>query len=357
MSAHSLTDTNGDRGMVKVMGMVLFSLFLLSLFLFSVARLLGVGVGADESDSLMRNALISRIEPVGQVRTSADELPHGEGIEVAAAAERSGEELVNGVCAGCHQSGAGGAPLLGDEEAWAERREEGLDYLVSSVVNGKGSMPARGGSDYSDEEIRRAVQHIALFEEEAPAAESEEAAATEQADAAGAQEPTDPVAVEGEDADSTNDMAADDDAAVDENDMAADEAPPGTGTVKELDPTEESGEAEAEGGAGSEATSEAAGGGSADLVALIGSGEAPQGMADNVKGAVDGVCAGCHIAGAAGAPKLGDVDAWTPRAEMGLAALTESVANGKGAMPARGGSQLTDEEIPVAIEYLISKQP
>lgn len=326
MSAHSLTDTNDDRGMVKVMGMVLFSLFLLSLFLFSTARLLGVGAGEDESDRLMRNALISRIEPVGQVRTSADDLPQAGGTEVAAAgggAERSGEELVGGVCAGCHQSGAAGAPMLGDEEAWAERREAGLDNLVASVINGKGSMPARGGSDYSDEEIRRAVQHIALFEEEAAPAE---AAPEEEAAAAG----------EGEG--ETGDAASAEAAADDDAEMASGD--------------EADGEAGATGGEAADA-----GGESVDLVALIGSGEVPDGMSDGVKGAVDGVCAGCHVAGAAGAPKLGDKEAWTPRAESGLAALTESVTNGKGAMPARGGSQLTDEEIPVAIKYLMAKQP
>ena len=323
MSAHSLTDTNGDRGMVKVMGMVLFSLFLLSLFLFSTARLLGVASEEDDSDPLMRNALVSRIEPAGRVRTSADDLPQGQGTEVAAAgggAERSGEELVNGVCAGCHQAGAGGAPLLGDEEAWAERREAGLDALVASVIDGKGSMPARGGSDYSDEEIRRSVQHIALFEEEAA---PEEAAPEEEAAAAG----------------ETGEAASGEAASSDE-------------AMETASGNEASGEAGV--AAGDEA---AAGDDSVDLVALIGSGEAPEGMGDEVKSAVDGVCAGCHISGAAGAPKLGDKEAWTPRAEAGLAALTESVTNGKGAMPARGGSQLADEEIPVAIRYLMAKQP
>ena len=172
MSGTSLTDSHGDRGMLKVMGMVLFSLFLLALFIISMARLIGTGREDSDSDPLMRNALIGRIEPVGRVRTSADELPHGDGIQVASAgAERSGEELVQGVCAGCHLAGAAGAPLLGDESAWAERREQGLDTLTASVVNGKGAMPARGGSDYSDEEIRRAVQHIALYEDTGEATE------------------------------------------------------------------------------------------------------------------------------------------------------------------------------------------
>ena len=84
-------------------------------------------------------------------------------------------------------------------------------------------------------------------------------------------------------------------------------------------------------------------------------GEAPATMADHVKTTVDGVCAGCHIAGVAGAPKIGDAAAWQERADKGLATLTASVIDGMGAMPARGGSNLTDAEIPIAIQYLMSK--
>ena len=78
-------------------------------------------------------------------------------------------------------------------------------------------------------------------------------------------------------------------------------------------------------------------------------------MTDNIKASVDGVCAGCHLAGVAGAPAVGDKEAWQLRADKGLAALTSSVINGLNVMPARGGSALTDEEIPVAIQYLMSK--
>jgi len=85
-------------------------------------------------------------------------------------------------------------------------------------------------------------------------------------------------------------------------------------------------------------------------------GKVPElGLTDKVKQAVDGGCAGCHISGVAGAPKLGDAEAWQPRLDTGMAALTASVANGLNAMPARGGSTLTDLEIPVAIQYLLSK--
>ena len=93
-----------------------------------------------------------------------------------------------------------------------------------------------------------------------------------------------------------------------------------------------------------------------ELAALVASGELPDGMPDHVKSAVDGVCAGCHNAGVANAPKVGDKEAWQARAEQGLAALTQTVINGKGAMPARGGSNLSDEELAVAVQYLMSKQ-
>jgi cytochrome c5 len=32
--------------------------------------------------------------------------------------------------------------------------------LVTSVANGKGAMPPRGGSNLSDDELRRAVEHL-----------------------------------------------------------------------------------------------------------------------------------------------------------------------------------------------------
>ncbi|MGL4574139.1 MAG: c-type cytochrome [Burkholderiaceae bacterium] len=64
-------------------------------------------------------------------------------------------------------------------------------------------------------------------------------------------------------------------------------------------------------------------------------------------------CTACHAAGAAGAPKSGDVAAWAPRLKLGLDALTKSVITGKGAMPARAGNpDLDDIEIARAVVYM-----
>lgn len=76
---------------------------------------------------------------------------------------------------------------------------------------------------------------------------------------------------------------------------------------------------------------------------------------DNVKAAVDTLCAACHISGVGNAPKYGDKEAWATRMANGIDAVTASAIAGKGAMPPRGGSQLTDAEMKLAIEYMVSK--
>ncbi len=66
------------------------------------------------------------------------------------------------------------------------------------------------------------------------------------------------------------------------------------------------------------------------------------------------VCMACHASGAAGAPKAGDKAAWAPRIATGTAALVNSVTNGKGAMPPKGGgADLSDAEIKAAVEHLV----
>ena len=68
------------------------------------------------------------------------------------------------------------------------------------------------------------------------------------------------------------------------------------------------------------------------------------------------VCSACHATGLAGAPKTGDKAAWAPRIATGAAALLKSAANGKNAMPARGGAaDLTDAELKAAVEYLVGQ--
>lgn len=74
-----------------------------------------------------------------------------------------------------------------------------------------------------------------------------------------------------------------------------------------------------------------------------------------VKQVVDTACSACHLTGVAGAPKPGDKEAWAPRVAKGIDALVASSIAGIGIMPPRGGASLDDEQMRLAIEYMLSK--
>lgn len=76
-------------------------------------------------------------------------------------ANRSGEEVVQVRCIECHETGVGGAPKIGDRQAWIPRIKYGLDAVVRSAIHGHGAMPPRGGmADFTDSEIRSAVVYM-----------------------------------------------------------------------------------------------------------------------------------------------------------------------------------------------------
>ncbi|MEC8917581.1 MAG: c-type cytochrome [Pseudomonadota bacterium] len=70
-----------------------------------------------------------------------------------------GEAIFEDNCAGCHDGG--GAPQIGDNDAWQSRIDEGMDELYASAINGIGGMPAKGGNaDLTDDEVKAAVDYI-----------------------------------------------------------------------------------------------------------------------------------------------------------------------------------------------------
>ncbi len=65
-------------------------------------------------------------------------------------------------------------------------------------------------------------------------------------------------------------------------------------------------------------------------------------------------CLMCHEAGVAGSPMTGDAAAWADRIAQGRDKLVENAINGIGVMPPKGGqSQLSDEDVAAAVDYLI----
>ena len=67
------------------------------------------------------------------------------------------------------------------------------------------------------------------------------------------------------------------------------------------------------------------------------------------------VCGGCHEAGVAGAPKLGDNAAWAARIKTGLDGMMKVAIAGKNGMPPRGASDANDAELARAIVFMANK--
>ena len=68
-------------------------------------------------------------------------------------------------------------------------------------------------------------------------------------------------------------------------------------------------------------------------------------------------CIACHASGAAGAPKAGDVAAWTPRLAKGMDKLLANTKTGINAMPPKGMCMdCTDAEFKALIQFMSVKK-
>ncbi|AMC99509.1 c-type cytochrome [Halomonas chromatireducens] len=289
---------------------------------------LGLTAGASSVHAEVdRDAIAERLKPAGNLCLQ------GEDCGTAAAREAEGDAPANGidggsiygnVCAACHESGAAGAPIRGDEGGWADRIDKGWDELLANSINGIGAMPARGGNpNLSDEEVAASTAY--LLE---PVMDVPEVGDEEVADEA---------------------PAADEEPAADEapaEDAAADEE-----AVTEEGPVEE--EAEAAAVAAEEAVED-------EAVEEAATEEAAPVDDEPAWADIDGeaiynqACMACHMTGAAGAPIRGNEGHWAERMEKGMETLYENSITGIGAMPPKGGhANLSDDEVRAATDYLV----
>ncbi len=64
-------------------------------------------------------------------------------------------------CAGCHETGKSGAPIVGDASAWADRSQLWDAVLFDHALTGYLEMPARGGrADLPDDVVKAAVEYM-----------------------------------------------------------------------------------------------------------------------------------------------------------------------------------------------------
>ena len=294
--------------------------------------------GEVDTDTLVANnaAMIeSTIKPIGEVTTS-----DGSGA-VAAGPARSGEEVYSAVCQACHGTGAAGAPKIDDNAAWKPRVAKGFDALMTTAINGKGAMPARGGQNVPDAELKAAIAFMttkAGFSLDIPSDKQPEA---DTADKPKAEKETT------EASDTASQVKTEATTPEAEVSDTADEAASSPTATTETTTSEEKSVAE-----------------QTDTVttgaAPVEKEETAKQSSTSGKEIYQSTCFACHGLGVAGAPKIGDHAAWEKRVPKGKEVLYTSAIKGiqgeTGVMPPKGGNfSLTDEEVKAAVDYMVSE--
>jgi len=110
---------------------------------------------ADQSEE----AIANRIAPVGDVYLDGEiENANTTTQPTEPTGPRTAEKIYNTYCVACHGTGAAGAPIKGNAEAWGPHIAKGEATLIKHAIEGFNAMPARGTcADCTDEELTDTV--------------------------------------------------------------------------------------------------------------------------------------------------------------------------------------------------------
>lgn len=284
---------NNESSPLRTFLFVLGALVAFTVIIMFTAGTMTEGLDAKRAnDSGLKAVIADRIKPVGQVAVAK--------ANEAPAAPKSGAEVVAASCTSCHGTGVLNAPKIGDAAVWTDRltAEGGIDGLLKSAIVGKGSMPPKGGASVSDDELKAAILDMLK--------ESGVEAAGAAAEAA--PEPASPMKA------------------------ATDAMSSMMSTAKNV---------------------------AAEAVAPVVAAVTPAAPAVDLakgKSVYASACFVCHGAGVAGAPKLGDKDAWAARLAQGMDAINNSALKGKLGMPPKGGRMdLSDDDVLAAAAYMVDQ--
>jgi cytochrome c5 len=318
-----------DGKFTNVFSIMIGGLILLTIALIILAVIIGSGVNQSDINAQVRDTqALERIQPAGRIAVgeAAPSEPAAAGDEDAGEAEvASGESVYQNNCAACHASGVAGAPVFGNADDWTARIDQGMETLYTHSIEGfqgsAGMMPAKGGNPgLSDEAVKAAVDHMVAQVSDAAAPEAEpEQAEPEQAEP----EQAEPEQAEPEQAE-------------------PEQAEPEQAEPEQAEPEQAESE-QAESGA-----AEPESGDSASAAAVSG------------ESVYQSSCMACHAAGVAGAPRLGDADAWADRIDQGIETLYTHSIDGfqgdTGMMPPKGGNtSLSDDEVKAAVDYMVEQ--
>ena len=121
----------------------------------AITSLIALSAFAASDDATV---VLERLKSPASICVMGDPCAANIGKPPVAVAARTGDQVYTAACAGCHNSGAAGAPKTGDAGAWVARVDQGMETMVKHAINGYNAMPARGlCADCSDQEIADAV--------------------------------------------------------------------------------------------------------------------------------------------------------------------------------------------------------
>ncbi len=294
-------ESHGHESIIKTPRQLLITVILAFLIPIVVIMMLVNLVGASiktgaGSDGQTPEAIAKRIQPVAGFKLVDADAPK---------VFKTGQQVFESTCSACHTAGVAGAPKFGDEAAWAPFIKQGYESLVKNAIHGIGAMPPKGGNASLDDfEVERAVVYMVNHS------------------GASFDEPKEPAAGDGEaKAEAAPAQAAAAPAAAAEQLAASEQAAPAA--AQDAAPQQAAAPAEA---------------------------ASANPLGEKI---YKTYCFACHASGVAGAPKFGDKDAWAPFIKTGMDEMLKNAIKGVGAMPPRGGSQATDEELKAAIEYMV----
>jgi cytochrome c5 len=156
---------SSDTHFFNSFSLVLGILIVFAIILFGIAR----SIGADTQgqavliEPLRLKGVKQNIEPFAHVAIAGKDNSALAIVTAPAAAAdvpATGEQAFNKVCSACHGTGVNGAPKIGDHAAWGPRIAQGKDTLYKDAINGKGSMPPKGGTTWPDATIRMTVDYM-----------------------------------------------------------------------------------------------------------------------------------------------------------------------------------------------------
>ncbi|HHB93043.1 MAG TPA: cytochrome c5 family protein [Thioploca sp.] len=231
--------------------------------------------------------------------------------------QSAGKMVYNKVCIACHATGILNAPKLGNKDDWQARIDKGEKVLVQNAIKGFNSMPPRGGSFVNDADMQSVVQYMLAsvgFETSKSIKKvvpeiSKQPISKEQP--IPEEQPKEVIKID------TSVVKV-------PKTMTEPETPKITKVIPEAP----------------------------KVITEI---ESTLSISPRQgKDVYDMTCKSCHVVGIAGAPKISEKKDWQQRIIKGKDVLIQNAINGINIMPPKGGnSNLTDEEVKLAVQYML----